>query len=109
MLICVVLAFGCATQQKDSAKLTEGEIEVFHNYQASPGMLRQVSRICLAHRLTKADVIRFMGKTMRTEVADRTVEYFWMPSQVLTFTFDENSVIRNAGLGFKKLSREDMK
>jgi len=50
-----------------------------------------------------------MGSTMRTEVGDRKVEYFWMPSQVLTLTFDERSVILNADLGFKRITRDNVK
>ena len=109
VLACLMFAFGCATQQDASVTLTKAELGVLENYHASPATLEQAAHICLAHHLTKADVIRFMGKTMRTKVGDRKVEFFWMPSQVLTFTFDENSVIVNADLGFKTLQQEDTK
>jgi len=108
MMMCLIFVFGCASQQHASLKLTEAERSVLENYHASRQSLEQAARICLAHRLTKSEVIRFMGKTMRTEIGDRKVEYFWMPSQILTFNSDENALIVNADLGFKKLSRENV-
>ena len=109
IVTCLMFVFGCATRQDASAKLTKAELSVLENYHASPAMLEQAVRICLAHRLTKAEVVRFMGKTMRTEAGDRKVEYFWMPSQILTFNFDERSVIVNGDLGSKRITRDDVK
>jgi len=109
MLTCLIFVSGCATQQDTTAKLTKTELNVLENYHASPAMLEQAARICLAHRLTKSEVVESMGKAMRTEVGDKTVEYFWMPSQVLTFNFDERSVIVNADLGFKRITQDDVK
>jgi len=108
MLVCLMFVFGCATQQGDSATLTEAELNVLENYHESPEMLEQAARICLKHRLTKSEVVRFMGKAMRTEVEDKTVKYFWMPSQILTFSFDERSVIVKADLGAKQITWDDI-
>ena len=105
IVTCLMFVFGCATRQDAAAKLTKAELSVLENYHASLAMVEQAVRICLAHRLAKAEVVRFMGKAMRTEVGDRKVEYFWMPSQILTFNFDERSVIVNADLGGSSESR----
>ncbi len=107
ILIGVMLVFGCATRQDTAARLTEAELNVLENYHESPETLEQAARICLKHRLTKSEVVRFMGKAMRTEVEDKTVKYFWMPSQILTFSFDEREVIVNADMGFKQVTRDD--
>jgi hypothetical protein len=108
ILTCLMFVFGCATRRDASVNLSKAELSVLENYHASPAMLEQAVRICFAHRFTKTEVVRFMGKTMRTEVGDRKVEYFWMPSQILTFNFDERSVIVNADLGFKRITQDDI-
>jgi len=108
ILICMMFVFGCGTRQDATARLTEAELNVLEKYHESPEMLEQAARICLKHRLTKSEVVRFMGKAMRTEVEDKTVKYFWMPSQILTFSFDERAVIVNADLGFKQITRDDI-
>lgn len=108
IVTCLMFVFGCATRPDASVKLTKAELNVLENYHASPAMLEQAARICLAHRLTKSEVVESMGKTMRSKVGNRTVEYFWMPSQILTFNFDERSVILNVDLGFKQITRDDI-
>lgn len=88
--------------------LTQAELEVLGNYQASPEMVERAARICLARRLSKEEVVRFMGKTTRTETEDRMIRFFWMPSQILTFRFDDSFVIVEADLGDKKITADDL-
>ena len=110
ILICLWLGCGCSTQKYESSTLSEDERLALRNYEADGYYsVENAARICLVHRLTKPEVIQLMGTKMRSQIADRSVSYYWMPGNILTFNFDVAGDIVDVDLGYKKFTRNDFK
>jgi len=110
ILICLWLGCGCSTHYSEISTLSENERLALRNYEAEGYYsVENAARICLVHGLTKTEVIQLLGTKMRSQIADRSVSYYWMPGNILTFNFDDAGDIETVDLGYKQFTRNDFK
>ena len=103
----VALAVGCARQQSCETRLTKAERDVLQNYHTSPAMVERAARLCLIRQLTKADVLTNTSDTMRREVRDDSITFYFAPSQWWTLTFDADGKALAADITGKKITRKE--
>ena len=104
--LLVALAIGCAPRESHETRLTEAERDVLRNYHTSPAMVERAARICLIRQLTKDEVLANTSDTMRREVSEGSITFFFAPSQDWRLTFDADGKALTADVTGKKITRE---
>ena len=106
VLILCLLACGCVSQQSSNAGLTRSERDVLRNYFASPETIEQAARICLNRGLSQTQVLNYTSDTMRREVKDDSITFFFAPSQWWTIAFGQDGKAISAEVTGKSITQE---
>jgi len=89
-----------------AADLSAEERATLRDYAKSQATVKEAAQICLRYKLTKGQILDYLGDTYRVEVQKGAMDFFYAPSQILTIHFDKDGVVEKvSGAGFE-LSRD---
>lgn len=78
------------------ADLSDQERTALRDYAKSPASVKEAAQICLRHKLTKGQILDYLGDTYRVVAMGGRMEFYYAPSQVLTMYFDKDGIVQRA-------------
>lgn len=89
-----------------AADLSPEERATLRDYAESPATVKETAQICLRYKLTKGQILDYLGDTYRVQVQKGQMDFFYAPSQILTFHFDKDGVVEKVRDASFELSRD---